>query len=367
MSKTINRDLFFITAHFRFPRDYGGQRSRFLHEAALSSETFANVTTVCPDVDSLSGDKIDTFYNKYGYSIKYIRTNRFYRGKLLYLRFFSQFIFSIRALIFLCAKNSTFVLNNNPVVSYIILGLFFRLFGRRYILDVRDFPLHVVYHRFPILSSPIRFIDALVINGRYGSISVSNGLKVALDLNGKNDHFIPLGFDDDQFLVPKATVKPFFSADLCYVGSVNTYFNLLDFLYFLQKNNFQGTFNYFGSSDVSKLVGFPFFKDLGSFKKSDLSIILQDMDYGLFPTGNFPYTQYLLGNKFYDYLYSSCYLISFGSIQSDVSCEIAKNNLGIVVDSEDYSLSNFISSKRNIFSYHRAKIDFDLILFFRAL
>ena len=361
----MSKNLVFFTAHFRYPADFGGQRSRFMHEAALVSGSFSSVLSITADVDSLSGMKVDQSNDK-NFNLIRLKSNPFRRGKLSFSRLLNQLQFSLRALKFVFNKNSIFFLNNNPIAAYLIIGFALAFLKRDYYLDIRDYPLHIVYKRFRYISFPIYLVDNFIIRNRKGSISVSTGLKSSILLDEKNDAVIPLGFDGDKNH-PIRVHKSIFESDICYVGSLNSYFSLEIFLNFLLENNFRGTFHYYGNSDVSRYSTIPFFVNHGSFSKSELVSHIFQYDYGLFPNGNKIFTKYLLGNKFFDYLFSGCGIISFGPLDSDVSVEVSKNKLGYVVDSENFLINDHRSSSPSIDIYSRSYVDNQLIMFFKSI
>lgn len=322
------RSIVFVTSHFRGLGGYGGQRSRIFAESLADFDV--NVQVVCPGVDTLTGERIvePGVSSSARLEVKYLPTLPFNR-RIFVTRIVSQIFSSVASLFIPVKRDALYVLNNNPPIVYLLFGMKLLLTGGKYVLDVRDFPFHKYYHQRPILSWPIRLIDSLIIRRRAGSISVSDGFPRALGLHREADVVIRLGCDDVAFAEPSERTVDLKDARFVYVGSINSYFCVEAFLAELAGMGFTGEFHYYGKSPCLGLAEkYPFFRHMGTLSKGELVSALSSYDCGLFPIVDAPYTEYLLGNKVFDYIAASLPICVFGSTGSDASRFAERHRIG---------------------------------------
>jgi len=324
----------FRTSHFRFGNDYGVQRSRIAHDALAD---FFDVQSIVPGIDTLMGNKVDKIRDE---SVHYIDTIAFSR-KIFFTRLFSQLILAFKLLFKPMEKRCLYVLNNNPPLVYLLLGFRFALFGYRYVLDVRDFPLHRFFLDKPVLSIPLKLLDKFIIGKRSGSISVSSGLRATLGLYGRGDCVVPLGFDDDEVVRAERVVK-LNQAKLVYVGSLNSYFDLKCVCEYLETAGFSGSLTYYGNACTDHLTAFSFFENRGRLSKAELFEALKEYDLGVFPIGFSPATRYLLGNKIFDYLKSGLGVTVFGSPDSDAVSFVEQFHTGFRMENLDWRAGEYL-------------------------
>jgi|GEM_PF-5688692 len=327
----------FITSHFRFGNDYGGQRSRISHEAL---EEHYKVQSIVPGIDTLTGGKVDQISDD---SVRYIETRPFDRNKF-FTRLLSQFILATRLLFSPMEKRCLYVLNNNPPLVYLLLGFRFALFRYRYAIDVRDFPFHKFFLSRPILSFPLKLLDKFILRRRTGSISVSSGLRASLGLDGSKDLVVPLGFDNDEVYRAERIVQ-LNDAKLVYVGSLNSYFDLEAVCEYLKKSGFAGSLSYYGNANTQHLTCYSFFENKGILRKSELFEALKQYDLGVFPIGFSPTTEYLLGNKIFDYLKSGLGVAVFGSPASDSLSFVNQFHSGFRMEDADWAKGEYLISE----------------------
>ena len=295
--------LTFVTAHYRSQAEYGGQRSRFQHEAALKAGLSAIVLR--PSTDSLSGRKCKPSNVK---DVISLPSNRFfYFGRRIFLlRILSQFIFTFFVALYLLrsGRNTIVVLNNNPMITYFIIGLFLKIARRKFVLDQRDVPFDKTSAGSPLIGNSLWKLHKRIASSRLGSLSVTEGIRERLLGNGDLpcDEVVELGMDEDT---PSRCIGANFSpkhAALVYVGSLNSYFDLEALCRSLNACDFKGTLDYFGASEVASLEHFKFFRAMGSVSKNGLFDCIKKYDAGLFPLHNLKYSYYLMGNKVFDYI-----------------------------------------------------------------
>lgn len=338
----VRMRFIFLTAHYRNKSDYGGQRSRFMHAAASKR---SEVLTICPNVDSLSGEKIKILQNNP--ELLYISTTQ-YPGRKLVLRLISNLIYAFKASFISKSADDVIILNNNPIPLYLISGCILACLKKKYILDIRDIPLHKVYCRYPKISFIIKKIDDFILKRRFGSISVTREMKDHLKLNDKFDEVIELGSDLDIDFKSRKTFhgKALLSARLIYAGSINTYFDLKAFCDWLSENEFNGRLDYIGRSDCNGLEkSYPFFRNLGSMSKAHLGDALRNYDYGVFTSKFEVYCSYLLGNKIFDYISTPIPILYFGSCNTSVDKFIKRYSCGFSFQ-KDSKLADYKNQER---------------------
>jgi hypothetical protein len=360
------KSISFVTAHYRAIGQQGGQRSRFMHEVACQ---VLESNVLCPDVDSLSGLKV----NSEGVEgVTRVNCPTF-PTRSLFPRLISQLVFGLKLLVIKSDKSTLYVLNNNPVISYLLLGIKYNCLGIKYVLDVRDYPLHLIFSKYRYLSYPLKCIDRFIIGNRHGSISVTNGLRNVLNLSRAHDFVVELGTDTNSFISPSpGGYKPMHCANLVYVGSLNNYFELSGLCSWLEEHNFKGTLDYYGWSSTSSLVKYGFFNDKGSTSKDSLHSLLSRYDYGIFATRSDPSSSYLLGNKVFDYISSGIPILYFGNLDTTAFNFISTKNVGLCIDAasgysrvpEAFCIENFESVQ---LEYCRSGVDNKLLSAFKSL
>lgn len=333
--------LFFITAHYRTAENYGGQRSRFMFEAALSAGFDAYIFR--PSIDSLTGRPVESTDDP---SICSVWTTRFaFRNRRFFtLRVLSQLIYSVGLLfkLFRVCGKPLVVLNNNPMITYFVIGTALRRVGYPYLLDQRDVPFDVLREKSKWLHEVFNAWHTYIYNGRQGSVTVSDGMFHALHRGSEHstDEVIELGMDSDLSFENKQVSFIPQKARLVYVGSLNNYFGLESICDQLEACQFRGSITYYGSSECSRLQDYNFFTHAGAISKGKLAAVLESYDLGLFPLLSYKTTWYLLGNKVFDYLLSGLpvlYYCEKREGQLEVENALATKNVALNFSAIDWS------------------------------
>jgi len=315
----------FITAHFRERDEFGGQRSRIMYEAC--KKNYSEISVILPDVDPLNGKKISKKNIK---DLNYISVPTYKRKNLL-SRMWFQLIYAWKLFFLKTDKNHIHILNNNPLLSYLIFGLKCVFLKRQYILDQRDIPIDLIKKsKISYLFTPIFFIDNLIRDNRLGSISVSEGIKYnCSNHKKKNDAVIELGMDTNFFSSKPKSFK-LKNCNIVYIGTINNYFDLENILDLLKENAFSGSFFYYGQPNFEYEKKYNFFINKGKLQKKELNMHLENYDLGIFPIKGNSIDSYLLGNKIFDYLSAGLVIGVTGSGQRD-SLDLA-NYCGVGLD-----------------------------------
>jgi hypothetical protein len=330
-----------ITTHFRSKNQYGGQRTR--HMCRQFSLLGHSVDVVVPRYDPLTSEK-NTSVSLSNSRIKkitlfsFINNRSFILTRLVYMASYavSSFFYLVRSV----KRYDCVVLNTMPPLTYVLCGLYMAIFKKAYICDVRDMPFHNIidiYNRYSILLPLFNLalkVHNYIIKRSIMVIAVTQGMANETLKYNDRTYVIPLGSDYETTRIV-GRVKNDNLIKLVYIGSVNNFFCLDSFCEVIEAqegkdNRIELDIYGIKTNLIMGIVNkYKFCNYRGVKSKFELTSLVNQYHYGVFPLCNFSSAQWILGNKFYDYLDLNIPILSYSNSKSDVSKTINKFNIGV--------------------------------------
>ena len=297
----MKQSFVLIMPHLRNGTQPGGIRTSHMIEAF--TEMNADVTVLVPSIDTWTGEGATVFQNDTHVNIKYFKTVSFERNMFV-KRILSQLIYALVLFTHLLSnyfkyKGSIFILNTNPYVVHILIGMMLKASRFKYILDVRDV-FHYRYDKGTFKFKLFRSIDKFIASSSNGAIFVTNRMRTAYGYDESKSAVVPLCFDNNNNNnVLKRSFIPS-EAKIVYIGSLNDTYSISCLENLLERGSFIGSVSYIGN-DHDKISSARVEKKR-AVKKNELNNILKSYDVGFIGTQNTRAAAIVLGNKVFDYL-----------------------------------------------------------------
>lgn len=345
--------------HLRYPDERGGQRSREVAEALVSSGH--DVTALIPNVDPLTEKRAisrirglwadrpsDKGYREIRYSVPATP-----RGGLVGRAFYSLVAFLnvfIFALVY-CRRFHALAVTSHPL-PIAFAALPFRWFGQAKVLvEIRDVPADVAvergvlrpeglfYRTYKYLERRLIRLSDAVIGYSAGMLYIAGALEA-----GKKTQVIPIGVDEpDNSAIQTAKSESHPGLKICFFGTLGKVIDLgpiLETVRILQCDGIDVSLDIYGEGEKKEDLlhqvnseGLPvYFK--GLVARESVPGLCSQYDFAAYPVEGGKALGASLGNKFFDYLAAQTPMLVIGTA-SEPGRLVEQYKLGLTADTAE--------------------------------